>query len=110
MMKTCCLKLEETKGAAITIWSVADDYIIELAIQEGLVQKLDTSGSAHDNRTLYLCPSSDHQNEYTVPYSCGHSADRACDPGLTDVKITGYEDLWNPGGKQCSTDCKLPCH
>ncbi len=37
----------------------------------------------------------DPQNEYTVPYGAGIPL-IVYDPGLTDVKITGYEDLWNP--------------
>ena len=42
-------KLEETKGGDYDL-VIADDYIIELAIQEGLVQKLDTSRiSTYDN-------------------------------------------------------------
>ena len=37
----------------------------------------------------------DPKNEYTVPYGAGIPL-IVYDPGLTDVKITGYEDLWNP--------------
>ena len=37
----------------------------------------------------------DPQNEYTVPYGAGIPL-IVYDPGLTDVKITGYEDLWDP--------------
>ena len=42
-------KLEETKGGDYDL-VIADDYIIELAIQEGLAQKLDTGKiSTYDN-------------------------------------------------------------
>ena len=71
-------KLEETRGSDYDL-VIADDYIIELAIQESLAQKLDTSRiSTYDNLNPVFIP--------LIVY----------DPGLTDVKITGYEDLWNP--------------
>ena len=89
-------KLEETKGGDYDL-VIADDYIIELAIQEGLVQKLDTSRiSSYDNlNPVFMSQFYDPQNEYTVPYGAGIPL-IVYDPGLTDVKITGYEDLWNP--------------
>ena len=72
-------------------------YIIELAIQEGLAQKLDTSRiSTYDNlNPVFMSQFYDPKNEYTVPYGAGIPL-IVYDPGLTDVKITGYEDLWNP--------------
>ena len=89
-------KLEETKGGDYDL-VIADDYIIELAIQEGLAQKLDTSRiSTYDNlNPVFMSQFYDPQNEYTVPYGAGIPL-IVYDPGLTDVKITGYEDLWNP--------------
>ena len=89
-------KLEETKGGDYDL-VIADDYIIELAIQEGLAQKLDTSRiSTYDNlNPVFMSQFYDPKNEYTVPYGAGIPL-IVYDPGLTDVKITGYEDLWNP--------------
>ena len=89
-------KLEETKGGDYDL-VIADDYIIELAIQESLAQKLDTSRiSTYDNlNPVFMSQFYDPQNEYTVPYGAGIPL-IVYDPGLTDVKITGYEDLWNP--------------
>lgn len=89
-------KLEETKGSDYDL-VIADDYIIELAIQEGLTQKLDTSRiSTYDNlNPVFMSQFYDPQNEYTVPYGAGIPL-IVYDPGLTDVKITGYEDLWDP--------------
>ena len=89
-------KLEETKGGDYDL-VIADDYIIELAIQEGLAQKLDTSRiSTYDNlNPVFMSQFYDPQNEYTVPYGAGIPL-IVYDPGLTDVKITGYEDLWDP--------------
>ncbi len=37
----------------------------------------------------------DENNEYTVPYTAGTPL-IVVNPDLTDVEITGYEDLWNP--------------
>ena len=66
-------KLEETKGGDYDL-VIADDYIIELAIQEGLVQKLDTSRiSSYDNlNPVFMSQFYDPQNEYTVPLSLIH--------------------------------------
>ena len=65
-------KLEETKGGDYDL-VIADDYIIELAIQEGLVQKLDTSRiSSYDNlNPVFMSQFYDPQNEYSVPYFWG---------------------------------------
>lgn len=89
-------KLEETRGSDYDL-VIADDYIIELAIQESLAQKLDTSRiSTYDNlNPVFMSQFYDPKNEYTVPYGAGIPL-IVYDPGLTDVKITGYEDLWNP--------------
>ena len=89
-------KLEETRGGDYDL-VIADDYIIELAIQESLAQKLDTSRiSTYDNlNPVFMSQFYDPKNEYTVPYGAGIPL-IVYDPGLTDVKITGYEDLWNP--------------
>ena len=37
----------------------------------------------------------DPQNEYTIPHGAGIPL-LVYDPALTDVEITGYEDLWDP--------------
>lgn len=89
-------KLSEAEGGDYDL-VIADDYIIELAIQESLAQKLDTSRiSTYDNlNPVFMSQFYDPKNEYTVPYGAGIPL-IVYDPGLTDVKITGYEDLWNP--------------
>ncbi len=89
-------KLAEAKGGDYDL-VIADDYIIELAIKEGLVQKLDTSRlSNYDNlNPAFMSQFYDPENEYTVPYGAGIVL-LMYDPALTDVEITGYEDLWNP--------------
>ena len=62
-----------------------------------MAQKLDTSRiSTYDNlNPVFMSQFYDPKNEYTVPYGAGIPL-IVYDPGLTDVKITGYEDLWNP--------------
>ena len=89
-------KLEETKGGDYDL-VFADDYIIELVIQEGLPQKLDTSRMEnYDNlNPVFMSQFYDLQNEYTIPHGAGIPL-LVYDPALTDVEITGYEDLWDP--------------
>ena len=71
MMKTCWQAGGDQGGDYDLV--IADDYIIELAIQEGLVQKLDTSRiSSYDNlNPVFMSQFYDPQNEYTVPYGAG---------------------------------------
>lgn len=90
-------KLEETKGGDYD-FVIADDYIIEVAIAEGLVQKLDSSKlENYDNlNPVFMSQFYDPNNEYTVPYGAGIPL-LVYDPALTDVEIKGYADLWNPG-------------
>ena len=92
-------KLEEAEGGDYDL-IIADDYIIEVAIQEGLVQKLDTSKLAnyHNLNPVFMSQFYDPNNEYTVPYGAGIPL-LLYDPALTDVEITSYADLWNPALK-----------
>ena len=89
-------KLEETKGGDYD-FVIADDYIIEVAIAEGLVQKLDNSKLENYNNLnpVFMSQFYDPNNEYTVPYGAGIPL-IVYDPALTDVEIKGYADLWNP--------------
>lgn len=89
-------KLEETKGGDYDL-VFADDYIIELVIQEGLAQKLDTSRMENYDKLnpVFMSQFYDPQNEYTIPHGAGIPL-LVYDPVLTDVEITGYEDLWDP--------------
>lgn len=89
-------KLEETNGADYDL-VIADDYIVEMVIAEGLSQKLDTSKlENYDNlNPVFMSQFYDPNNEYTVPYGAGIPL-IVYDPSLTDVEIKGYEDLWNP--------------
>lgn len=89
-------KLEETQGGDYD-FVIADDYIIELVIAEGLAQKLDTSKLENygNLNSVFMSQFYDPANEYTVPYGAGIPL-IVYDPALTDVEITGYGDLWNP--------------
>lgn len=87
-------KLSEAKGGAYDV-IIADDYIIDIAIQEGLVQKLDKtkiSGFSNIN-PLYQGQFYDEQDEYTVPYGAGIPL-IVYDPEMTGFELTSYEDLW----------------
>lgn len=92
-------KLEETQGGDYDL-VIADDYIIELVIAENLAQKLDTSRMQnYDNHNpVFMSQFYDPENAYTVPYGAGIPL-LVYDPALTDVEITGYEDLWDPALK-----------
>lgn len=89
-------KLSMAKGGDYDV-VIADDYIIETAIQEGLVEKLDTSKlSGWENiNPLYQGQFYDPNNEYTVPHGAGIPL-IVYDPELIDMEITSYADLWDP--------------
>ena len=93
--ETMLAKLQAAKGGEYDL-VIADDYIIETVIAEGLAQKLDTSKlSNYDNSNpLYQGQFFDPNDEYTVPYGAGVQT-IAYNPDGVDVEITGYEDLWN---------------
>lgn len=75
---------------------IADDYIIETAIGEGLVAKLDKKQiSNYDNiNPLYQGQFFDPDDEYTVPYGAGVQT-IVYNPAYTDVEIKGYADLFD---------------
>ena len=81
-------KLSMAKGGDYDV-VVADDYIIETAIQEGLVEKLDTSKlSGWDNiNPLY-------QGQFYDPNDAGIPL-IVYDPDMVDIDIKGYGDLWD---------------
>ncbi|MDR2052269.1 MAG: spermidine/putrescine ABC transporter substrate-binding protein [Treponema sp.] len=86
----------ETAGGGDYDLIIADDYIIETVIAEGLAQKLDKSkipNYKNVNRA-YLKPFYDPADEYTVPYGAGVQT-IVYDPSQVNIKITGYTDLWD---------------
>jgi spermidine/putrescine-binding protein len=94
--ETMLTRLRTAKGGDYDL-VIADDYIIEAAIAEGLVQKLDKSKIPNYGNIspLYRRPFYDPSDEYTVPYGAGVQT-IVYDPALVTKKISGYRDLWDP--------------
>ena len=88
-------RLEAAQGGDYDL-VIADDYIIETVIAEGLAQKLDTSklsGWGNIN-PVYQGQFFDPTNEYTVPYGAGVQT-IVYNPATVSKEITGYADLWD---------------
>ncbi|MDR2759532.1 MAG: spermidine/putrescine ABC transporter substrate-binding protein [Spirochaetaceae bacterium] len=75
---------------------IADDYIIEFAITEGLARKLDKNriNSFSNINPLFQYQFYDPNNEYTVPYGAGIQT-IVYDPAKVNLEIKGFGDLWN---------------
>ena len=105
--ETMLTKLEAANGGDYDL-VIADDYIIETVIAEGLAQKLDKSKLPNfgNINPVYQGQFYDPTDEYTAPYGAGVQT-IAYDPEtvtLTDDEgtpkpISGYEDLWDPSFK-----------
>ncbi len=93
--ETMLQKLQAAEGGEYDL-VIADDYIIEVAIAEGLVQKLDKTklASVGNVNPIYQGQFYDPTDEYTVPYGAGVQT-IVYNPAKVDVEINGYEDLWN---------------
>lgn len=93
--ETMLEKLAQENGGGYDV-VIADDYIIEQAVKEGLVSEIDKSVVANfgNINPLYQGQFYDPEDIYTVPYGAGIPL-IVYDPELTDVEITSYEDLWN---------------
>lgn len=93
--ETMLEKLSQAKGGDYDL-VIADDYIIESAIKEGLAQKLDKDKVQNfgNINPLYQSQFFDPDNEYTVPYGSGIPL-IVYDPAQVDFEIKGYSDLWN---------------
>ena len=93
--ETMLEKLSMAKGGDYDV-IIADDYIIETAIAEGLVEKLDKSRLTNfeNINPLYQGQFYDPSDEYTIPYGAGIPL-IVYDPELVDIEIKGYNDLWD---------------
>lgn len=93
--ETMLAKLEAAKGGDYDV-VVADDYIIETVIEEGLAQKLDRSKLKNHGKInpLYQGQFFDPSDEYTVPYGAGVQT-IVYNTDLVQKEITGYADLWD---------------
>lgn len=76
---------------------IADDYIIEFVIEQGLAQKLDKAKipNLKNVNPLYQHQFYDPYDEYTVPYGAGIQT-IVYDPGKVNFEIKGFSDFWNP--------------
>ena len=97
--ETMYAKLEAAGGGDYDL-IFADDYIIELAIETGLVQKLDKSKLTQyaNINPVYQGQFYDPADEYTVPYGAGVQT-IVYDPAAVGHEITGYADLLDPSLK-----------
>ena len=94
--ETMLSKLQAAEGGDYDL-VIADDYIIETAIAEGLVQELDTSKVSHYDsiNPVYQGQFYDPEDKYTIPYGAGVQT-IVYDPSAVDIDIQGYADLWDP--------------
>jgi spermidine/putrescine-binding protein len=94
--ETMLARLQAAKGGDYDL-VIADDYIIETAIDEGLVQKLDKSklSNYRNINPIYQRQFYDPADEYTVPYGAGVQT-IVYDPLQVAIPIKGYADLWRP--------------
>ena len=93
--ETMLEKLSQAKGGDYDV-VIADDYIIESAVKEGLVQKLDKDAITNwgNINPLFQGQFYDPDDEYTVPYGAGIPL-IVYDPDQVDIDIKGYKDLWD---------------
>ena len=92
--ETMLAKLEAAGGGDYDV-IIADDYIIERAVELGLLQKLDKDKiSNYSNiNPIYQGQFYDPQDEYTVPYGAGVQT-ITYNPALVSEPVNGYADLW----------------
>ena len=93
--ETMLAKLEAANGGDYDV-IIADDYIIETVIAEGLAQKLDKAKLPNFSNInpLYQGQFYDPADEYTVPYGAGVQT-IVYNPEYVDFDVQGYEDLWD---------------
>mgnify|MGYP000698347228 CR=1 FL=1 len=93
--ETMLAKLEAAKGGDYDL-VIADDYIVETAISEGLVAKLDKTKLSNlgNVNPIYQSQFFDPEDAYTVPYGAGVQT-IVYDPTLVEKPITCYADLWD---------------
>lgn len=97
--ETMLAKLEASGGGDYDL-VIADDYILETVIANGLAQKLDLSKIPDfgNINPIYQGQFYDPNDEYTVPYGAGVQT-IVYNPDAVQIEIDGYEDLWDPSLK-----------
>ncbi len=93
--ETMLEKLAMAKGGDYDV-VVADDYIIEQVVKEGLAAEIDRDIVTNfgNINSLYQGQFYDPEDLYTVPYGAGIPL-IVYDPEEVDFEIKGYNDLWN---------------
>ncbi len=93
--ETMLTRLQAVNGGDYDV-VIADDYIIETVIAQGLAQELDKEKLANYKsiNPLYQGQFYDPEDKYTVPYGSGVQT-LVYDPTLIHREITGYADLWD---------------
>ena len=93
--ETMLARLQAARGSNYDL-IIADDYILEIVIKEGLAQKLDISklSNYRNINPVYQGHFYDPGDEYTVPYGAGVQT-IVYDPRQVNIPITGYDDLWD---------------
>jgi spermidine/putrescine-binding protein len=93
--ETMLARLEAAGGAGYDL-IIADDYIIETIIAQGLAQKLDKSRlSNYGNiNPIYQGQFYDPADEYAIPYGAGVQT-IVYDPAQVREPIKQYADLWS---------------
>jgi spermidine/putrescine-binding protein len=88
-------ELEITNGGEYDL-VIADDYIIEFVVAEGLARKLEKNriNNFSNINSLFQYQFYDPNNEYTVPYGAGIQT-IVYDPARVNLEIRGFADLWN---------------
>ena len=94
--ETMLEKVSMAKGGDYDV-VIADDYILEKIVEEGLATKLDKDKISNwgNINPLYQGQFYDEKDEYTVPYGAGIPL-IVYDPEEVDIDIKGYSDLWDP--------------
>ncbi len=97
--ETMLARLEAAEGGDYDL-IIADDYIIETVIAEGLARKLDKSKIPNfgNINPIYQGQFYDPTDEYTVPYGAGVQT-IVYNPAKISVDVKGYSDLWNEAFK-----------
>ncbi len=88
-------ELSRTNGGDYDV-VIADDYIIEQTVAEGLVQEIDKDIVTNfgNINPIYQGTFYDPDDIYTVPYGAGIPL-IVYDPAQVDIEITGYSSLWD---------------
>ncbi len=93
--ETMLEKLSQAGGGGYDL-VVADDYIIEQVVAEGLASEIDKDIVTNfgNINPLYQGQFYDLEDRYTVPYGAGIPL-IVYDPEQVDFEIKGYKDLWD---------------